>query len=140
MRDMIIGQIELGNFDLGDMLDRINYYHVAGKLTDAEREELISRAQEKAAKEDTRGQDEMLDLWGAVRELQSRVAALEADSDAPSAPEDEYPAWRNPVHLRDYYRAGEKMTYTDGRRYVCINLVPTRYGPDVYQQGWQEVT
>ena len=32
---------------------------------------------------------------------------------------EEYPAWVQPTGAHDAYNTGDKMTYTDGKRYIC---------------------
>lgn len=60
-----------GTFDLTDMLGKINTHHIAGNLTDADREELIRKAREKA---DPFGG---VDVMAKMQELEERVRALE---------------------------------------------------------------
>ena len=135
MRELIIGQIALGGFDLAGMIDRINYYHVAGQLTDAEREELITRAREKAVEEmEIDPKTEILALWAAVRELQKKVSAGGGDTPAPA---DEWPAFVQPTGAHDAYNTGDKMTYTDGKHYVS-RIDNNVWTPEAYPQGWEE--
>ena len=60
-----------GTFDLTDMLGKINTHHIAGNLTDIDREELIRKAREKA---DPFGG---VDVMAKLQELEERVRTLE---------------------------------------------------------------
>ena len=136
MREMIIGQIEMGGFDLKSMIDRINYYHVAGELTDAEREELIQRAQDKAVQDmDVEPKTEILALWEAVHELERRIDEMSGGGDTPE-PGEEWPEFVQPTGAHDAYNPGDKVTY-HGKHYVCL-IANCVWAPDVYPQGWEE--
>ena len=139
MRNMIIGQIELGGFELREMINRINYYHVAGELTDADREYLVQFAQEKAiAAMDVDPKVEILALWEAVHALQDTVDAIErGDIPTPTPEPDEYPPFVQPTGAHDAYRKGQGCTYND-KHYVSL-IDANIWAPDVYPQGWQEV-
>jgi hypothetical protein len=99
-----------GTFDLTDMLGKINVHHIAGNLTDADREELIREAREKA---DPFGG---VDVMAKLNELEERVRALEeakvtgGESNEETVPEYQVGKW--------YYN-GDKVTF-DGKVYTCI--------------------
>ena len=60
-----------GTFDLSDMLGKINTHHIAGNLTDIDREELIRKAREKA---DPFGS---VDVMAKLQDHEARIKALE---------------------------------------------------------------
>lgn len=60
-----------GTFDLTDMLGKINTHHIAGNLTDIDREELIRKAREKA---DPFGG---VDVMAKLQDHEARIKALE---------------------------------------------------------------
>lgn len=72
MKEAFLAAIN-GTFDLTDMLGKINTHHIAGNLTDADREELIRKAREKA---DPFGG---VDVMAKLQELEERVRTLEED-------------------------------------------------------------
>ena len=138
--------IEVGGFELADLLRRIDVLYVNGRLTDEERESLVEEAREKAdptaAYAPIEERLKALEAWRT--EVERRLSALEAGEPEPPEPEpeDEYPAWKTPTCAEDAYYTGMKMTYTDGKRYECI--APEGYGvtwgPDVLPGMWREVT
>ena len=120
-------------YDLEDVLHRIDVMYAAGRLTDGEREELYALARENAkAQYDYAAEIEA--IWAAIRELQASVGESSGESD-------EWPAYQQPTGAHDAYYTGDKFTYY-GKRYICVmpeNAACT-YSPDVYPAGWQEVT
>lgn len=146
MYDEVLKVIEVGGYDLADLLRRIDVLYVNGRLTDEERESLVEEAREKAdptaAYAPVEERLEALEAWRT--QVEQRLAALEAGEPEPpeSEPEDEYPAWKKPTCAEDAYYTGMKMTYTDGKRYECIapEGYGCTYGPDVLPNMWREVT
>lgn len=73
--------------------------------------------------------------------LEERIAKLEGETtEEPSEPvqEDEYPEFVQPTGAHDAYNIGDKVTY-NGKKYIC-QINGCVWAPDVYPQGWQEVT
>lgn len=115
-------------FDLSAMLGRINYHHVRGNLTDAEREELVAVARDKA------NPFGGLDVAAKLKELDERITALEngnTDSGNDNETVAEY------VPGKWYYR-GNKMLY-NGNVYKCIapEGVACVWSPDEYPVYWE---
>ena len=129
--------IKAGGFDLETVLDRIRYYHAAGKLTNEEMEELFSEARGKAV--ETIGIDakaEILALWDAVHELQRQIAV--SNTEEPSEPvEEEVPEYVQPTGAHDAYNEGDMVRF-NGKVWRCImnNCV---WNPEAYPAGWEEV-
>ncbi|MBQ9116335.1 MAG: hypothetical protein IJY04_04880 [Clostridia bacterium] len=73
MKQIFINVINRGGFDLYALLAKIDVYHVEGKLSDAEREELYALANEKAQT----AHPEIVRIWKAIEEL--RVSASDSD-------------------------------------------------------------
>ena len=118
--------IQLGNYDLKTLLDRIDQYHIEGRLTDEERLDLIMQARKGAEPEyDYAG--EINALWAAVRALQQNVS-LPA--------EDEWPEFVQPTGAGTAYQVGDKVTFK-GVRYVC-RLPHCVWSPADYPIGWQK--
>ena len=121
-------------FDLTDMLGKINTHHIAGNLTDADREELIRKAREKA---DPFGG---VDVMAKLQELEARIKALE---DAGKTAGGESGSTENIEEYQDgkWYQNGDKIAW-NGKVYVCVNVPAGHYctwNPDVYPAYWQEV-
>ena len=128
-------------YDLQDVLHRIDVMYAAGKLTDDEREELYAYAREHA-KSQYDFSVEIESLWTAVRDIRDRLTVLESESaEEPEEPTDEWSEFKQPAGAHDAYYTGDKITY-NGKRYVCVmpENVACTYPPDVYPAGWQEVT
>ena len=83
MKAIFQAAIRSGDVKLADMLHRIDAYHIEGKLTDAERDELYAEARGNAKPEGN------ANLFAKVMELDARVKALESQqADADQEPEE----------------------------------------------------
>ena len=125
MKDVFISAIDKGGFDLGTMLKRIDSYHIEGKLTDTEREELYARARNAAAPESS------VDLWAKVQELEARVKALEGGGQAEQEAAEYAPG--------KWYYAGNRCVF-EGKTYTCTapEGVVCVWSPAEYPAYWQE--
>ena len=127
MKEMFEQVIQLGNYDLKTLLDRIDQYHIEGRLTDEERLDLIMQARKGAEPEyDYAG--EINALWAAVRALQQNVS--------PPTEEDEWPEFVQPTSAGTAYQVGDKITFR-GERYICI-LAHCVWSPADYPAGWKK--
>lgn len=125
--------IRRGGYDLADLLKKIDSYHVEGKLTDQEREDLYALAR-KSPEAHYEYKAEIECLWAAIRELQAKA---ESGNPAPETPADEWPEYVQPSGAHDAYQAGAKITH-GGKRYICKrdNCV---WAPDVLPEAWDVV-
>lgn len=121
-------------YDLEDVLHRIDVMYAGGRLTDDERTALYALARENAKAEYDYA-TEIEAIWAAIRELQASVGESSGGS---SGETDEWPAYQQPTGAHDAYYAGDKITY-NGKRYIC-KMDGCVWPPDVYPAGWQEVT
>ena len=127
MKEMFEQVIQLGNYDLKTLLDRIDQYHIEGRLTDEERLDLIMQARKGAEPEyDYAG--EINALWAAVRALQQNVSL--------PTEEDEWPEFVQPTGAGTAYQVGDKITFR-GERYICV-LAHCVWSPADYPAGWQK--
>ena len=143
--DILKNSIYAGDFELVDMKSKIMTSWAYGSLTDAQRDELIAAAREKAKPEDSYKplQDQLTALGTRVKSLEDRVAALESKSSSTSdstttTTTDEYPEYKQPTGSTDAYQVGDKITY-NGKKYKCV-LANCVWTPDAYPAGWEEVT
>lgn len=153
MYNYVLTIIQSGDFELADIIQRIDVLYASGRLTTDERSQLIEAAQDAA---DPMGGlpdygARITDLEMKVGTLEERATALEKGSttdpgtdpepEPDPEPEDEYPAWHTPTGAHDAYYTGMKMTFTDGKRYECIAPAGygCTYGPDVLPQYWKLV-
>ena len=136
MKEIFAQVISRGNYDLTGLLKNIDRYHVEGKLTNAEREELYALARSGAVPQyDCRAEIEA--LWAAVRALKEGQASGGGMS-AGSETADNWPEYVQPTGAHDAYQVGDQVTYK-GSRYTC-QLPNCVWAPDVYPSGWEEVT
>lgn len=54
-------------------------------------------------------------------------------------PADKFPQYKRPTGAHDAYNAGDGMTFTDGKKYVCA-IDGTVHSPEEYPAAWMEVT
>lgn len=130
--------IESKNYELSDMLKKLDTLWVQGSITDAEREELIALARENAEVQQS------IDILAKLEELDKRVKALE-DAQATNEPEnpDEEPTETTYPEYKagDWYYTGNRVTF-DGKVYECIapKGVACVWSPSDYPEYWSEVT
>ena len=127
MKELFEQVIQRREYDLKSLLTCIDQYHIEGKLTEDERQELAQAAREGATAEyDYAG--EINALWAAVRELQKEVA--------PPEPDDEWPEFVQPTGAGTAYQVGDKITFR-GEKYICV-LAHCVWSPADYPAGWQK--
>lgn len=135
-----------GEYNLADLLHRIDVLYARGRLTDEEHEELTAKARENADQAvvypNVEARVTELETWRLV--VEARLKKLEEDTgeiEPEPKPADEYPEWHTPTGAHDAYYRDDKMTYTDGNRYICIAPAGygVTYGPDMLPGYWQKV-
>ena len=142
MRSTFERIIRNGAYNLEQMLRRTNYYHAEGRLTDEDREALISLARGEAPNAlELDGKAEILALWREIHTLQARVTALEGGGDESSSTlvdgSADYPDYVQPTGAHDAYQTGQGVTW-NGQRYRST-IDNNVWSPDVYPQGWEQV-
>lgn len=128
MKSIIKSVIASKNYDLKDMIKKINANWVQGNLTEAEKDELISDAQDGAQISNS------VDILAKIRELDMRIKTLEdAAADKEPTDEAEYPEY---VAGKWYY-SGDKIHFA-GDNYTCIapDGVVCVWSPDEYPAYW----
>lgn len=127
MRDTVQKVIDSGAYELSDVLRKVDVLWAEGKLSDDDRAELAESAREKSTPQ-VDGST-VVDILVRVQGLEDRVSALEG------AEVDEYPEWED----GRVYREGDKMTWTDGERYVCAVPGETVATPEMWPDAWTKV-
>lgn len=140
MYSIIKQVIENKNFELTSILRKINTLWAEDELNDEQREELRESAQTNAKAENSYAplQNRIDALFANVKELAQEILALKNGGVAPEEPTEEYPEYVQPTGAHDAYNTGDKMTYTDGNKYIC-QMDGCVWGPDVYPKGWKKV-
>ena len=144
MYDIIKNVIASGSYELTDILKKIDTIWLQGALTDEQRTELIDLARTSADPENSYApiQKQIDTLYANMTEMGKTILNLtdkvsKLDGGSVTLPEaDEYPVWVQPTGAHDAYKTGDKMTYTDGKRYVC-QMDNCVWGPDTYPAGWK---
>lgn len=151
MFDIIKNVIQSGRYELVDILKKIDTIWIQGDITDDEKDTLIGLARENATPEMgyMKLEQRMQELEGKMNEasrsifiLQEQVERLGAEPIEPEPePSEEYPPYKQPTGAHDAYYKDDKMTYTDGKKYICIapEGYGVTYGPDALPDMWQLV-
>lgn len=142
MYEIIKNVIEAGNYELVDMLKKINTVWIESNITDEQKQELDELARTNAKAENSYAplQEQLDNANARIDSLEERIAKLEGGTtEEPSEPveDDEYPEYVQPTGAHDAYNVGDKITY-NGKKYIC-QINGCVWAPDVYLQGWQEV-
>lgn len=134
MFEVIKNVINSKDFELKEILYKINVMYVEGTIGEEQKEELDNMARENAKPENS-----YAPLQKQIDDLAERVAKLENKENTENTEDteviEEYPEYVQPTGGHDAYKIGDKITY-NGKKYECLidNCVWT---PDVYPQGWR---
>lgn len=138
MYSIVKNVAQAGNFELSDMLKKIDVLWVKGDINDAQRSELIALAQEKATPQNS------LDLIKKIEDLDKRIVALEnklaaGDSDAEEGETPTVESYDEFV-IGKWYYTGNRITW-EGKNYECTAPAgtPCVWNPDDYPPYWQEI-
>lgn len=127
--------INAGGYDLADITQRIKTIYAMGELTEDEMNQLLESARSNAKLENSLP-DPLTRLYNAekrIGELESNIATLTGATTIPET--DEWPDYIRPTSADKLYQAGTKMTFTDGKHYIC-NSDDVANGPDVVPDKW----
>ena len=120
MYEVFKSVITSGNYELSDMLTKIDTIWIQGQITDEQRTELINLARQNATPEQSYAPlaqqvdalfENVAEIAAEVESLKSRVTALEGGEVTPPTPEEEYPEYVQPTGAHDAYNIGDKITY-----------------------------
>ena len=130
------------DFELRDILYKINKMYIESAITEEEKTELDELARENAVAENSYAslEEQVENIYSEIDSIKSRLATLENTEESPEEPiepVDEYPLYKQPSGAHDAYKVGDKITY-NGKKYVC-KLDGCVWAPDVYPAGWEEV-
>lgn len=127
--------IESKNYDLSDMLKKLDTLWVQGSISDAEREELIALARKNAEVQNS------IDIMAMIDDLEERVRILETKVNTGSTGN----TGSTNSNVAEYkpnkkYKNGDKVLF-EGKVYICI--VPDKekcvWSPADYPEYWEEV-
>jgi hypothetical protein len=140
MNDIIKNVIKSKRYDLGELLTKIDTLWVQGSITEEQRLQLISDAQNNAMAENS------IDVLKSLYELNRRVTELEKqleelkeeeNSDTPTEEETETPTYP-PYEAGKWYQNGD-IVEIDGLVYKCIAPIDTVcvWSPYEYPAYWE---
>lgn len=143
MFEIIKSVIESKDYELKDILYKINKMWIESAITEEQKAELDNLARENAKAENNYAplQEQIENIYSELANIKSRLNNLEQEGqEEPTEPSktDEYPEYIQPTGAHDAYNTGDKITY-NGKKYVC-KMNGCVWNPDTYPAGWQEVT
>lgn len=130
--------IETSDFDLRDILNKIEESYIKSSISKEEQTELEEMARKNANPVNSYApiMEQLNEAFKRIEALESDVKKLKGEStEEPTEPVEEYPEYVQPTGAHDAYHIGDKITY-NGKHYECIfdNCV---WNPDEYPQGWK---
>lgn len=145
MFEIIKNVIKNKDFELKDILYKINKMYIESAITEEEKAQLDELARENAVAENSYAplQEQIDNANARIDKLEARIEDLEnKETGEVTEPEkpvetDEYPEYKQPAGAHDAYHVGDKITY-NGKKYIC-KLDNCVWAPDVYPAGWEEV-
>ena len=125
--------IENSDFDLRDILKKIEESYIKSDISEEEKTSLESLAREKAKPENS-----YASLQKQIDELAERISKLEKNSsDGEEGTIEEYPEYKQPTGSHDAYKIGDKITFNE-KKYIC-KLDNCVWSPSEYPSAWEEV-
>lgn len=129
------------NYELKDILYKINIVWTKSCITKEQMEELEELARQNAVAENSYAsmQEQINNTNSRIDKLEERIAKLEntGETEEPTEPVEEYPEYVQPTGAHDAYNTGDKITY-NGKKYIC-KINGCVWDPDTYPAGWEEV-
>ena len=145
MFEIIKSVIRNKDFELKDILEKINTVWLKSMLTKEQMEELERLARENAVAENSYAplQEQIDNTNARMDKLEARIEALENKETGeviePEEPteEEEYPKYIQPTGAHDCYNTGMKMTF-NGEKYIC-KIDGCVWDPITYPDAWEKV-
>ena len=153
MYDIIKNVIESKDYELRDMLYKINKMYIESNITEEQKTELEELARTNANAENSYApiQEQIDKAFSQISELKATMEAnaigmsalkdavekLGAKIESPVEPtKEEYPEYIQPTGAHDCYNTGSKITYK-GEKYTCL-VDGCVWSPEEYPQGWKK--
>lgn len=153
MKELIEQRIEKGNFELKEILKKIDIMYIENKISIDEKRELEDKARQNARPEASYASpqaqinalsEEIKQLRQEVKDLADRLSDKVTNSD--EVPEETleeestpivYPEYRQPLGSHDAYRIGDKVSF-NGKIYKST-INGNVWSPTEYPQVWIEI-
>lgn len=140
LKDLINGK----DFELKDILYKINIVWTKSYITKEQMEELEELARQNAVPENSYAslQEQINNTNSRIDKLEERIAKLENTEETeeptePTEPEEEYPEFVQPTGAHDAYNTGRKVTF-NGEKYIC-KMNGCVWDPITYPAAWEKV-
>lgn len=147
MYDIIKNVIQSRDYELRDMLYKINKMYIESYITEEQKSELdeLARTNANAVNSYAPVQEQIDNLYDELSQIKSQLNTLleeteEGTEENPSEPPvttDEYPEYVQPTGAHDCYNTGDKISF-NGKKYVC-KINGCVWDPDTYPAGWEKV-
>ena len=159
MYDIIKNVIESKNFELGDILKKIETMWVQSYITEEQKTQLIELARKNALPENTYVpiEQRIEEVYGLYQSLNTKYDSMAlvieeikksienlggtvTEPEEPEEPKDEYPEYKQPTGAHDAYYKDDKITF-EGKKYICIapDGIACVWSPAEYPAYWQLV-
>ena len=153
MYEIIKNVIQSKDYELRDMLYKINKMYIESYITEAQKTELDELARTNANAENSYApvQEQIDEAFSQISELKITMEAnaqgmsalkeavekLGAKIETPvEEPKEEYPEYVQPTGAHDCYNTGSKITFK-GEKYTCL-VDGCVWSPEEYPQGWKK--
>ena len=146
MYEIIKNVIESKDYELRDMLYKINKMYIESNITEEQKTELDELARTNANAENSYApvQEQIDNIYNELAQIKSQLNTLlenpEEGTEEPAEPPvttDEYPEYVQPTGAHDCYNTGDKISF-NGKKYVC-KINGCVWDPDTYPAGWEKV-
>lgn len=134
MYEIIKNVIENKDYELKDILYKINKMWIESGITEEQKEELDNLARENAKAENSYApfQEQINEIFKRIEKLETYHKAEDSEE-----PVEEYPEFAQPTGSHNAYNTGDKITFKD-KKYIC-KIDGCVWSPDIYPEGWKEV-
>ena len=131
------------DFELRDILYKINKMYIESAITEEEKTELDELARTNAIAKNSYAslEEQVENIYSEIDSIKSRLTALENTEESPEEPiepVDEYPEYKQPSGAHDCYNTGAKITFK-GEKYTCL-IDGCVWSPEEYPAGWKKET
>lgn len=137
MYEIIKNVINYGEYDLSDIINKINVFWVQNNITEEQKIELTEMARKKANPQNSYAttEEQLKKIYEKIQELELKVIALENGETISPITKEEYPLYVQPTGAHDAYNNNDKITY-NGLHYIC-KVDGCVWSPDIYPSGWE---
>ena len=138
MYEIIKSVINSKDYELKDILYKINKMYIESAITEEQKTELDNLARENANAENSYAplQEQIDNIYTIIDKIQADIKELKVE-EGTEEPIEEFPEYIQPTGQHDAYNKGRKITYK-GEKYICL-IDGCVWAPDVYPQGWKKV-